>query len=139
MEDGDLVEDRRLLLIRHARSRRQAVGAKRPWQLIGGPSCQVPLGEHLLLREHYLFHFQMHLSVFWRPFDNAEPLTCDASHEPTVRGIQMWCRPKLCFLLLSQGLGGKPGPRGQRGPTVGVPAQHASSRFMINPAQIAKH
>lgn len=139
MENGDLVGDWRLLLIRRARSSRQVVGAEHPWQLIGGSSCQVPLGKRLLLRLHYLFHFQMHLSVFRSIFDNAEPLTRDASHEPTVRGIQMWRQPKLCFLFLSQGLGGKPGPRGQRGPTVGVPAQHAPSRLMIDPAQIAKH
>lgn len=66
MENGDLVGDWRLLLIRHARSSRQAVGAKRPWQLIAGPSCQVPLGKRLPLRVRCLFHFQMHLSVFRR-------------------------------------------------------------------------
>lgn len=102
VEDGGTVEDQRLLLIRRARSSRQAVKAKQPWQLIASSSCQVPLGNRLKLQSDYFFCSLMHVSGRWTYLSTRQDM--------------------LFFFFLSQGLGGKPGPRGQRGPTVGLPA-----------------
>lgn len=116
------MEDRRLLLIRRARSSRQAVKAKQPWQLIASSSCQVPLGNRLKLQSDYFFCFLMLVSGCWTYLSTRQHFR-EMSH---VSEIKVSCESKLvfCFFFLSQGLGGKPGPRGQRGPTVGDPAAH---------------
>lgn len=140
MESGDLVGDWHLLLIRHARSSRQAARAKHPWQLIGGSSCQVPLGQCLPLRLLYLFHFQMHLSVLWRIFDKAEQPTRDASHEPTAPRNPNLVRIKILFSFPFSGTRWKARPQRTERPDGRHPrwvaAQHASM-LMIYPAQIS--
>lgn len=113
---GGIVGDWCLLLIRHTHSSRQAVEAKQPWQLIGSSSCQVPLGNCLKLQSGYLVSILMHVSVRWSILN----ITSHASES------KLLVNRSVCSFL-SQGLGGKPGPRGQRGPTVGIPAAHQPS------------
>lgn len=107
-------------LIDKTHSGRQAVKAKQPWQLIGSSSCQVPLGNRLKPQIRVFIILSNACAQSVRTYLATRRHMTKASH---VSESKFLVNQSFCSLL-SQGLGGKPGPRGQRGPTVGIPTAH---------------
>lgn len=133
------MEDRRLLLIRRARSSRQAVKAKQPWQLIASSSCQVPLGNRLKLQSDYFFCFLMLVSGCWTYLSTRQHFR-EMSH---VSEIKVSCESKFvfCFFFPFPGTGWKTRPQRTERPdgrrSRCSPARHASSASMIHSVQIS--
>lgn len=61
-------------------------------------------------------------------------------------GLHQWMVPQMIFFLnrslcffRPQGIAGKPGPRGQRGPTVGISTMHEPHTWMFYTVQVKKN
>lgn len=127
-------------------------------QLTGSSGCQAPVGNHLPQQLDYLSWRQdapmpqFHLS--FKTLSSTRRLSGVCLHLAKRECLNFWTKTKVMkaahfrmipemilfwigvFVFHLQGIAGKPGPRGQRGPTVGTSTVHEPYALMFYTVQI---